>query len=196
MFKRFLKKQGLLSLILAIPFLGMTLGFVPMLGVSKQSQQVVVEDQKQLGTIASLMVERMELSKDLAIYKWNHTLPIDELESEKAFLAQLLEKATSSNLDPKFVQSFFRAQIEASKMINIENFENWVNTNIHKHEYSPNSAVLQKKIQEIDEKLFVTLKDVYVVLSGSQKETFKVELVKMLQDKGFSRDVIDSATHF
>lgn len=197
MFKKLFKKQGLLSIILALPFLGMALGFIPLQAVSKPTQELVMqEDQKQLNTLASLMVERMELSKDLAIYKWNNTLPIDELESEQAFLKEMLEKTTSSNLDAKFVKNFFNAQIEASKTINIENFETWVNKNIHKHDYTPDSLALQKKIQDIDEKLVLALKDIYTAFSGPQKEVLKVTLGKILKNKGFSRDVIDSATHF
>ena len=194
MFKRFFKKQGLLSIILALPFLGMTLGIAPLQAASKPAQEFVVQDQKQLDILASLMVERMELAKDSAVYKWNQTLPIDEFENEQVFLTQISEKIT--NLDPKIVNSFFKAQIETAKMINIENFETWVNENVHKHHYTPDPIALQKKLQDIDEKLIVALKDAYAMLSGPQSQVFKVELAKILQDKGFSRDVIDSATHF
>jgi chorismate mutase-like protein len=179
MFKRFFKKQRLLSLFLALPFFAMTLGQIPLQASSnKPTQEVTLQDQNQtqLSALTSLIVERMQLAGDEAVYKWNHALPIDSSEQESNYLLQIANKAKLANLDETLAQDFFAGQIEAAKMINIEHFETWVNNNIHKHEYTPDLSSLEKKLQETDEKLLIAIIDIYSSLPESQKQAFKIAL--------------------
>jgi chorismate mutase-like protein len=199
MFKRFFKKSRLFSLLLALPIVGMALTVTPLQSSpSAVKEQSLIQDEKkeELNTLSILIIERLQLAHDSAIYKWNNTLPIDAPEQEEAFLLSILNQAQSTNVETSLVSQFFAAQLEAAKMVHIEDFEGWVNGNIHKHAYTPDLMSLEKKLQDIDHKLFIAFKEHYASLSPSEQNAFKIQLMKTLQEQKFSRDVIDSVTHF
>ena len=191
MFKKTMKKYGLVLLALSFPFLGYTslnpLASLPSVKVAEAAQKDSM--------LNSLLIERLELSKDLALCTWNEKLAIDDITKEKIFMEEILSQSTSSGIDPSLAANFFHAQMEASKVIIIENFENWVKTDVHKHEYIPDLQALNAKIKEVDGKILQALKDQALEIQ-TNKSAMKSSIAKELQSKGYSRDVIDSATDF
>lgn len=184
MFKQFFKKQGLLCLLMAFPFLGNIYVEKPMKVIAEQ-----VPQQYQT-KLASLIIERLEMAELIAEIKWNATQPIDNPEEEAAFMQRILTKAEPLSLDKNLVTEFFAAQIEASKMIHIEKFQAWVVEGVHKHAATSDLDILDKRMQEIDKEILLDLKNI------GNKDLFKKQIIKTMQSMGYSRDVIDSATSF
>ena len=65
--------------------------------------------------LLGLLQWRLELAKEVARSKWNSHAPIEDLPREKAILQALVEQAKAYSLEPQFVETFFQAQIHASK---------------------------------------------------------------------------------
>ncbi len=184
------KKIGLTLTVMGLPFICGAIADE----VRTHLQTEAVSQNKQ-DNLEDLIAQRLLIAQDFAKVHWNQNLPIDNLDNEKAYIAQLQIKAKDMGLDPSFVTSFFLAQYEAYKMIMIENFDVWVTQDLHKHDTASDQQVLQDRLTSLDDQILVSLKNTQLT-NLSSKETFKASVAKDLQVKGFSREVIDSATHF
>lgn len=190
-FKRFFKNQSIFSLVLSLPFLGLAAD-VKSPEVTPPSVECIQE--LSLERSADLVVKRLKLAEELAVYRWNNKLPLEPLDQK--YIERLINQCQEKILDSEEMQKFFAAQIDAFQVMTMEHFEAWIAKGIHKHEYAPDFEMLQKKIEALDEQLLLTLNGVQQILSETQKEAFKISLSTILYEKGFSRDVIDAATHF
>ena len=185
-----LKKIGLYLGFFAAAFLGYADDHIT---VSPKNHKLI--EQSQHATIYSLITDRLILSEQLAKAHWNEKTPIDDIKKEEAFLVDVEKKAASSGLDRTEITNFFNAQLDASKMICIENFEIWVKNDLHKHKNAAESSKIEAQIEKIDNQIL----DLIKASEGNllkDKKPLKDALAKDLQIKGFSRDVIDSATQF
>lgn len=78
-----------------------------------------------LTNVIALVAQRLALATPVAQYKWLNQKPITDAPREKKVLADVVSKATSQGVDPDFARLFFGDQIEASKMVQRQLFEQW-----------------------------------------------------------------------
>jgi len=64
-----------------------------------------------------LIDARLELMDEVAAYKWDHELAIEDTAREQVVLDKAAEDALNANLDPITSRLFFETQIEAAKEI-------------------------------------------------------------------------------
>jgi len=187
---KILKKIGLYIAVMGLPFVCSAIADE----VKTHAQTEITAENQDL-ELSSLVSKRLQLAQEFSKVHWNQTQPIDNLEKEKTQIEQLQLKAKEMGLDPSVATNFFVAQNEAYKMVMIENFDVWVAQDLHKHEKVSDTTLLQEEISHIDDQILISLKNDHV--SGFiSKEALKAAIAKDLQNKGFSREVIDSATHF
>ena len=189
MFKGLFNKGRIFLLALTLPLLGMGV-IIPSIGASESKAPYQESSQKDtsMSYLASLIAQRLQLAEDVATYQWNHTLPIDNPATEKALLDKLVIQAKASGVDEKVASRFFIAQIDALNAACIDYFDTWIKANVNKHDYNPEINTLNQKLDQVDHQMMVALKGL--------KGVDKVELIKALQEFGFSRDVIDAAINF
>ena len=72
-----------------------------------------------------LIDARLELMDEVASYKWQRGLPIEDLEREAVVLDRAAADALRFGLTPDSVRALFAAQIEAAKAIQAYWFERW-----------------------------------------------------------------------
>ena len=189
MLKRLFKKVRFFSLVLALPLLGIGILTSSIEATTtKLSHQEQLQQTTGMDRLATLMAERIQLSEDIATYEWNHKLPIDNHVMEKALLDERVLQAKAAGVDEELAQRFFIAQVEALNTACIDHFETWVKKDVHKHPYTPEIAALNQKLDQVDHKLIVALKELQSI--------DKVALIKALQDHGLTRDVIDASINF
>lgn len=187
-------KKKLKQLALAFGLLATSsIGFADDHLVATAKQKKVLEAPAKI-TIYSLICDRLELSKKLATSYWNEKTPIDDLKKEEAFIASIEKRAAQLGLDEKQVTQFFTAQLEASKMICIENFEVWVKNDQHMHENCAESSTIEKQMEALDAQILKQLQSDESLFKD--KSDLKQTITKDLEAKGFSREVIDTATSF
>lgn len=71
----------------------------------------------QQGQLFDLIDARLELMDEVAAYKWQHGLAIEDKVREQIVLDKAAEDALNANLDPISSRLFFEAQIDAAKEI-------------------------------------------------------------------------------
>ncbi|MBB5018767.1 chorismate mutase-like protein [Chitinivorax tropicus] len=81
--------------------------------------------QNDLDTLLALMNERLKLMPDVARYKWNEQSAIEDLAREKTILADLVKQAEAAKVSPSLATAFFKAQIEAAKMVQHQLTDSW-----------------------------------------------------------------------
>jgi chorismate mutase-like protein len=75
--------------------------------------------------LAAIVAERLKLAYDVAEYKWNTGQAIEDKPREQAILDGLVEKAAHAGVPAERAKDFFRAQIEASKVVQRQLFAEW-----------------------------------------------------------------------
>ncbi len=72
-----------------------------------------------------LLNERLDLMEQVAAYKWQHDLPIEDKAREDQVVASSVDKALRVGMEPESAVAFFRAQIDAAKEVQAYWFARW-----------------------------------------------------------------------
>ena len=75
--------------------------------------------------VLSLIQQRLAIADDVARNKWGSGAPIEDLPREREIIEGLADQAARYGLAPVIARDFFRAQIEASKIIQHARFREW-----------------------------------------------------------------------
>ncbi|GAB3011401.1 hypothetical protein GCM10023080_092490 [Streptomyces pseudoechinosporeus] len=78
-----------------------------------------------LGSLTDLVIERLQVSDDVAASKFGTDSPIDDPAREQQVLEQVREQAGSLGLNPDTAVAFFQDQITASKAVQKGLFARW-----------------------------------------------------------------------
>ncbi|MDA0832715.1 MAG: gamma subclass chorismate mutase AroQ [Planctomycetota bacterium] len=84
---------------------------------SEQRQAVVA--------LVDLTVQRLQLMPGVALYKWNHKLPIENIERENELLHNLVEQGADAGVPDEIITPFFERQFMAAKELQRHSFEVW-----------------------------------------------------------------------
>ena len=82
-------------------------------------------DTQKLDRLLQLTGQRLSYMDDVARNKWNSGAPIEDLPREREIIDNLGKQAAGYGLDAGIAREFFRAQIEASKVIQRTRFAEW-----------------------------------------------------------------------
>jgi len=77
------------------------------------------------GLLLRLLNERLVLMEQVAAYKWQHDLPIEDKAREDQVVAGSVDKALRVGMEPQLAVVFFRAQIAAAKEVQAYWFARW-----------------------------------------------------------------------
>jgi chorismate mutase len=89
------------------------------------------DSQESLTKLFTVMKERFDLLEQVAEYKWNNKVPIEDLPREKQLLEEVAGDAGKYNLDKAFLLSFLQAQMNAAKQIQKNHFDKWKAAGLH-----------------------------------------------------------------
>lgn len=108
--------------------------------------------------VLTLMKQRLELARDVARYKWNTQGKIEDLAREQMIIAGLEQQAVNQGLPADWAKRFFRAQIEASKRVQRELFEQWRKAQAGRFDDTPDLAtVTRPKLDALTSQLIAAL---------------------------------------
>jgi chorismate mutase len=80
---------------------------------------------EKIDRVLILIQQRLGYMDDVARNKWNSGAAIEDLPREREIIDGLGRQAPGYGLDAGFAREFFRAQIEASKIIQRTRFDEW-----------------------------------------------------------------------
>lgn len=155
-------------------YLSLTLCTYPLVSsvenIDHQEGRLTKEDVVCIHEIFSLLHDRLKIARDIAKWKWNYRLPIEERSKEKELMKQLLLHALGDGVDMQFCTNVVMSQIIAAKAIQIQSFENWVENQTDLVPFpSSDLVILEKDMLEIDRKIIHQLMHLYSI---SDREDF------------------------
>ena len=87
--------------------------------------QPAAGDIDKIDRVLTLIQQRLGYMDDVARNKWNSGAPIEDLPREREIIEGIGKQAAGYGLTPDIARDFFRAQIEASKIIQNARFREW-----------------------------------------------------------------------
>jgi chorismate mutase-like protein len=121
-------------------------------------------------SLRALIDARLLLATDVAEFKWNHHVPIEDTAREAQVIAALGHQASGQGVPQAWAEGFFKAQIEASKIVQNELFQGW---DVLRHGQFPDApdlaAVTRPKLDRITELLLRALAENWPVLSDPKR---------------------------
>jgi chorismate mutase len=112
-----------------------------------------------------LMEQRLALMHDVARWKWNAGKPITDPDRERESLQSVVELGRGKGLDPDLVRSFFTSQMEAARLVQQADFDQW---KAKEHEPVANAtslAALRERIDQLNHELVDALAEIQPRLS-------------------------------
>lgn len=98
------------------------------------------DDSAPVTQLFSLMRERFDLLEQIAAYKWENKVPIEDLVQEKKVLEEIQADATKVGLDSAFAESFAKSQFNAAKQVQKNYFKKWEAAGLHGFDQTPDLA--------------------------------------------------------
>ncbi len=95
-----------------------------------------------LEPLRRLIEERLAVMPDVARYKWNTNSPIEDLLREKIIIDGLKADARALGVPESWAEIFFRAQIDAAKIIQREHFARWKRQGAARFDAAPDLATV------------------------------------------------------
>ena len=81
------------------------------------SASLAAPDVTRVDRLLTLIGDRLEVASDVARSKWNSKAPVEDLGREQQIVSSVGTSASRYNVPRDIAERFFRAQIEASKII-------------------------------------------------------------------------------
>lgn len=109
-------------------------------------------------TLVAVMRARLNLMVEVARSKWNSAASVEDLAREQHLTQRVTDLAPRYRLDPQLAATFFRAQIEAAKLVESALIARW--TQAHEGtfaEASDSVAAIRPKIDRLTEELLAGL---------------------------------------
>jgi chorismate mutase len=134
---------------------------------SSVSAPIVVEEEivEKIDGVLFTIQEWFALTHELAKWKWNHEAPIQDKKKEDKLIQVLCEKGEKAGLQPQLVKEIFQAQLEASRMIQENHFENWRKQEINQFGGVLNFKTdLRPKIERLCDQFILKLKEALPLL--------------------------------
>ncbi|MUG95872.1 gamma subclass chorismate mutase AroQ [Scytonema sp. UIC 10036] len=155
------------------------------------STKTFVHQQKQVHNLLQLMQQRLMIAHDVARWKWNKKLPIEDRQREQELITKVRQQARVYNIQTDTVTAFFQGQIEAGKQIQKADFQTWQKQGI---KFFTNIPDLKKNIRpsldKLNEEFFPVLAEVIPSLGcSSVRESIQSRAPIILKGDGIDRKV-------
>ncbi len=121
-------------------------------------------------SLRALVDARLLLAPDVARFKWNHHLPIEDLPREAQVIASLGSQASALGVPQAWAEGFFKAQIEASKIAQVELFRRWTDARQGPFPDAPDLAtVTRPKLDQLTGQLLRALAQAWPLLGDPKR---------------------------
>ena len=145
-------------------------------------------------SLRALIDARLLLAPDVAQFKWNHHLPIEDTRREAEIIAALGQQANALGVPQAWAEGFFRAQIEASKTAQNELFQGW---DVFKRGEFPDApdlaTVTRPKLDKLTVQLLQALAEDWPVLSDPKRRDDVLRAMHPMQAEELSAKAVAEA---
>ncbi len=145
-------------------------------------------------SLRALIDARLLLAPDVAQFKWNHRVAIEDLPREAQVIAALGRRASDLGVPLPWAEAFFRAQIEASKTAQNELFRGW---DVARHGPFPDApdlaTVTRPKLDRLTDQLLRALAENWPLLSDPKRRDDVLRAMHPMQADAISAQAVAEA---
>lgn len=132
--------------------------------VNQNEARLTKRDKDCIQNLFSLFHHRLQIARDIAKWKWNYRLPIDDRDKEKRLMKEILQQALEEGIDMQLCTSVIMSQIIAAKSVQIQSFEDWIKNNTDLVPCPASDLLtLEKNMLEVDRKIVHHLVNLYLL---------------------------------
>lgn len=127
----------------------------------------IVDDEilEKIDGVLILINQFFEVSHEVAKWKWNHNMPIEDKQREESTLQKLKERALMMGLPPHLVSEVVKAQMQASKLLQEDDFNRWTEEGVDLFaDVRDLKKELRPQIDAIREKFLIQFKELLSLL--------------------------------
>src|SRR6516164_5503023 len=99
--------------------------FLVMLSIYAATSAYAQVESEHLQELVELSARRLVIAKQVALAKWDNGMPVEDASREDDLIGNATKAGQSRGLDPTSVSNFFRAQIEANKLVQYSLLAEW-----------------------------------------------------------------------
>jgi chorismate mutase-like protein len=138
-------------------------------------------------SLRALVDARLLLAPDVAEFKWNHHIPIEDLAREAQVIAALGHQASDLGVPQAWAERFFRAQIEASKIAQNALFQGWTASNHGPFPDAPDLAIVTRpRLDQLTVQLLHALAENWPLLSDPKRREDVLHAMHPMQAEDIS----------
>lgn len=123
--------------------------------------------------LTEIMAARLAVMEDVARYKWNNDLPVEDLDREAVVLEVTIARAVDAGVDPDQAAAVIEAQMAAAKAIQKKLFARWHAIDRAPFPDAPSlTEDLRPAISQLTGDLIEALKQAEPILAGCDLAVF------------------------
>jgi len=113
-----------------------------------------------LQALIASSAQRLSIGKQVALSKWDSKIPVEDAPREAHVIAAAIQAGELRGLDQSFVATFFKAQIEANKLVQYSLLAEWYRLgNAPAHSSIDLSNAIRPELDQIQTALIAELAD-------------------------------------
>jgi chorismate mutase len=122
----------------------------------------------QLQPLVETSARRLNLAREVAFAKWDNGTAVEDPPREEHVIASAVSEGKTEGLDPAVVSRFFRAQIEANKVVQSSLLSTWHRAGkAPDHQTQDLTTTIRPQLDEIQKRLIEELVSTAPVRAGS-----------------------------
>ncbi|MQA39440.1 gamma subclass chorismate mutase AroQ [Rugamonas sp. FT29W] len=138
--------------------------------------------------------QRLLLAQAVARAKWNAQAPIEDLGREAQVIQAAVKEGTALGLSSVWIETVFRAQIEASKTVQRELFAQWSAQHAGKFDDAPDLAkTVRPELDRLTTQLLRSMADNQAVLNDEARKADVARVMRSLDARALSPQAVTQA---
>jgi chorismate mutase len=124
--------------------------------------------QDPLQGLVETSAHRLLIAKEVALAKWDQGAPVEDAPREEKVIASAVKDGAEVGLEPASVESFFRAQIEANKVVQYSLLADWRRSGTAPtHAHINLLVTIRPQLDQLQTALVAELKDAAAVRASA-----------------------------
>ena len=143
-----------------------------MLSIPAATSAYAQVESEHLQELVELSARRLVIAEQVALAKWDNGMPVEDASREDHVIGGATKAGESRGLDPTSVSNFFRAQIEANKLVQYSLLADWRREG-RAPDHSPVDLpnTIRAKLDDVDKELIAELAESRVVRGSASCPT-------------------------
>lgn len=131
-------------------------------------QNFAQDTSERLRPLVEASARRLALAREVALAKWDTRSPVEDPAREAEVINAAVKDSELRGLDPTWASHFFRAQIEANKVVQYSLLAQWYRAGTAPAHRPINlDAVIRPELDQLEKKLVDVLADTAAIRAGA-----------------------------